>query len=71
VIGGGTAGSVIANRLSEIGEWSVLLLEAGGDEAIFGQIPANAAGLQLTPYDWQYKTTEQASGACHGSVNKQ
>ncbi|XP_055389215.1 glucose dehydrogenase [FAD, quinone] [Condylostylus longicornis] len=57
VVGGGSAGAVIANRLSEVKNWSVLLLEAGGDETAISDIPALAGYLQLTDLDWKYKTT--------------
>ncbi|KAK4014874.1 hypothetical protein OUZ56_027384 [Daphnia magna] len=70
IIGAGSAGAVIANRLSETADWNILLLEAGGDESMSGQIPLFAAGIQLTSRDWQYKTTPQANG-CFGNANQQ
>ena len=52
---------MIANRLSEDKDVSVLLLEAGGSE--FGNedisIPIRAAATELTKYDWSYYTTPQ------------
>ncbi|XP_076683503.1 glucose dehydrogenase [FAD, quinone]-like [Andrena cerasifolii] len=56
VIGAGSAGAVVANRLSENGNWSVLLLEAGSDEPLKSDVPIMFTDLQQGPYDWQFKT---------------
>lgn len=63
VVGGGSAGAVVANRLSEIPKWNVLLLEAGPDENEVTDVPSLAAYLQLTKIDWKYKT-EPTGRAC-------
>lgn len=49
----------MANRLSEIDRWRVLLLEAGGDETDISDVPLMAAYLQLSDLDWKYKTEPQ------------
>ncbi|XP_067014899.2 glucose dehydrogenase [FAD, quinone] [Anabrus simplex] len=56
IVGGGSAGAVLANRLSEIRDWNVLLLEAGGYENEVSDVPALAGFLQLSDMDWKYKT---------------
>uniref|UniRef100_A0A1B0EZ31 Glucose-methanol-choline oxidoreductase N-terminal domain-containing protein n=1 Tax=Phlebotomus papatasi TaxID=29031 RepID=A0A1B0EZ31_PHLPP len=59
IVGAGSAGSVVANRLSENPDWNVLLLEAGGDppiESSVSNFPAQAVSLQGTEYDWKYRT---------------
>lgn len=56
VIGGGSAGAVVASRLSEVEEWRVLLLEAGGDEPLMADIPLLFPLQQLSETDWQLRT---------------
>ncbi|XP_078042194.1 glucose dehydrogenase [FAD, quinone]-like [Augochlora pura] len=63
VVGGGSAGAVVASRISEIPDWNVLLLEAGPDENEITDVPSLAAYLQLTKLDWKYKT-EPTGRAC-------
>ncbi|KAJ8985234.1 hypothetical protein NQ317_018263 [Molorchus minor] len=68
--GGGSAGAVVASRLSEIPQWKVLLLEAGPDENEISDVPSLAAYLQLSKLDWAYKT-EYTGRACLGMKNGQ
>ena len=58
IVGAGTAGCVLANRLTECGKYTVLLLEAGGsDRSIWIQMPI---GYGRTFFDkrinWMYDT---------------
>ncbi|XP_054261596.1 glucose dehydrogenase [FAD, quinone]-like [Macrosteles quadrilineatus] len=55
VIGSGPGGATAANRLSEIYDWKVLILEAGKDGSIYTDIPAIVSYLQFTDYNWGYK----------------
>ena len=60
VVGAGSAGAVVAARLSEDPGTRVLLLEAGGeDDADEIHIPAAFPSLFKTRWDWNYTTTEQ------------
>ncbi|KAI1286908.1 Glucose dehydrogenase -like protein [Halotydeus destructor] len=65
VVGAGSAGAVVANRLSEDPRVKVLLLEAGDYEVYQSEIPMLAARLQLSRWDWQYQTEPQKY-ACKG-----
>lgn len=63
VVGAGSAGAVVASRLSEIANWTVLLLEAGGDETEISDIPALAGFLQLSELDWKFQTQQRPDRA--------
>ncbi|XP_067006945.2 glucose dehydrogenase [FAD, quinone] [Anabrus simplex] len=56
IVGAGAAGCVIANRLTEVEDWEVLLLEAGGEETVIMDIPRVATSLQESDINWHYKT---------------
>src|SRR2546429_7956945 len=60
IVGAGSAGCVLANRLTENLETSVLLLEAGGNDDLPAIHDATAApSLLQTAVDWAYFTEEE------------
>jgi choline dehydrogenase len=58
IVGAGSAGCVLANRLTEDGRHSVLLLEYGGsDRSIYIQMPAALSiPMNREQYNWFYET---------------
>lgn len=64
----GSGGSVVANRLTENPDWSVLLLEAGKDESILTDVPLIASLQSVTSYNWGYKSGKQKT-ACLGLID--
>ncbi|XP_044254346.1 glucose dehydrogenase [FAD, quinone]-like isoform X2 [Tribolium madens] len=52
IIGAGSAGSVIASRLSENLYWKILLLEAGDEGNLISSIPYAVSLLPFTKYNW-------------------
>lgn len=61
VVGAGSAGCVLAARLSEDAAAEVALVEAGGpDEAADIRVPLHAAKLFGTAADWGFQTTAQS-----------
>uniref|UniRef100_A0A2H8TE31 Glucose dehydrogenase acceptor n=1 Tax=Melanaphis sacchari TaxID=742174 RepID=A0A2H8TE31_9HEMI len=70
IVGAGSAGAVVANRLSEVRAWNVLLIEAGEEEHFVMDIPLLANMLQFTEANWKYKTMP-SDNYCKGHINRQ
>lgn len=59
IVGSGTAGSVLVNRLSANPNITVLVVEAGSFFGLLRKVPLLAPFQQRTDCDWQSETTEQ------------
>ncbi|XP_066149063.1 glucose dehydrogenase [FAD, quinone]-like isoform X1 [Euwallacea fornicatus] len=65
IVGSGSSGATLANRLSENTLWKVLLLEVGDVATALNDIPAMAPLFQKTKFDWGY-VAEKENGSCWG-----
>ncbi|XP_045777960.1 glucose dehydrogenase [FAD, quinone]-like [Maniola jurtina] len=69
VVGGGTAGCVVASRLSENRKWKVLLIEAGPEEPKIALIPGLTSEFKGSSLDWQYSMRPKR-GFCQNRITK-
>lgn len=70
IVGGGTAGLVLAARLTENPDISVGVVEAGKNHLDDPLVDIPALGLQQLnneDYDWKFRTEPQVRGSTDGS----
>ncbi|XP_074028141.1 glucose dehydrogenase [FAD, quinone] [Leptinotarsa decemlineata] len=69
IIGAGPGGSILANRLTEVPEWNVLLIEAGGLPDNVTDIPNMYFEVEYTQHNWGFLSTPQST-ACLGMTDR-
>ncbi|XP_025421232.1 glucose dehydrogenase [FAD, quinone]-like [Sipha flava] len=70
VVGAGSAGALVANRLTEVLNWKVLLIEAGQEATGLMDIPLVASLMQGSTINWNYKTVPM-NNSCLGYEKQQ
>ncbi|XP_023014363.2 glucose dehydrogenase [FAD, quinone] [Leptinotarsa decemlineata] len=66
IVGAGPTGTVIANRLSEVESWNILLLEAGAFGNDFTDIPAYGSTVASSSFNWGYMSIPQKTACLAG-----
>uniref|UniRef100_A0AAR5PCZ0 Glucose-methanol-choline oxidoreductase N-terminal domain-containing protein n=2 Tax=Dendroctonus ponderosae TaxID=77166 RepID=A0AAR5PCZ0_DENPD len=59
IVGSGSAGGVLVNRLTEVENFTVLLLEAGAEDPVISQVIGLYSYMLSSSCDWGYYTTPQ------------
>ncbi|KAK9496869.1 hypothetical protein O3M35_012912 [Rhynocoris fuscipes] len=61
IVGSSPSGLIVASRLTENANVTVLILEAGVEETIYNDIPAMATVLLFSEYNWKFRSEYNAN----------